>query len=273
MRKHFLKLLSVILVCLLLAGCTFGSDPVSIVDANINDKGELILYYSDGTKDNLGVVVGKDGLDGEDGEDGQGGTGGSVNVVTDVAAATAVGLRSSVSIFCTYYEKNSWGTSDPYYTAGSGVIYQLDKNTGSAFIITNYHVVYDADSRKSNGIAEEIDVYLYGGEIEGSEMKATYVGGSQNYDIAILRIDGSDVLKASDALAVTVADSNKVRVGSTAIAIGNAEGEGISASCGIVCVDTEHILMTGADGVSVSSTPRPLTKMWRTSAMLCPHLR
>ena len=250
MRTHFIKILAVVLSCLLLAGCTFGSEAVSIIDANINDKGELILYYSDGTKDNLGVVVGKDGLNGEDGEDGQGGPGGNINVVTDVAAATAVGLRSSVSIFCTYYEKGSWGASEPYYTAGSGVIYQLDKKTGSAFIITNYHVVYDLDSRKSNGIAEEIDVYLYGGEIQGAEMKATYVGGSQNYDIAILRIDGSDVLKSSDALAVTVADSNQVRVGSTAIAIGNPEGEGISASCGVVSVDTEHIVMTGADGVT-----------------------
>ena len=42
------------------------------MDAEINDSGELILIYQDGTEQNLGVVVGKDDSDGADG------TGGSV---------------------------------------------------------------------------------------------------------------------------------------------------------------------------------------------------
>lgn len=230
--------------------------PVSLTNAQINDKGELVLHYSDGTETNLGTVVGrdgtdgKDGVDGMDGADGTNGSNGSTTTITNVSAAATVGLRSAVSIFCTHYEKNRFGTEKPYYSAGSGVIYQINKTQGDAFVITNYHVVFDSNSRAKNGIAEEINLYLYGGELQGQEIKATYVGGSQNYDIAVLRVEDSEILKNSDAIAVSVGDSDAVRVGSTAIAIGNPESMGISASSGVISVDSEYITMTAPDGVT-----------------------
>ena len=42
----------------------------SQVDLEVGGKGELVLVYSDGREDNLGVVVGRDGVDGADGIDG-----------------------------------------------------------------------------------------------------------------------------------------------------------------------------------------------------------
>ena len=45
-----------------------------------------------------------------------------------------------------------------------------------------------------------------------------------------------------------VADSDKIVVGDSAIAIGNAQGLGISSTSGVVSVDSEHITMTAADG-------------------------
>jgi serine protease Do len=121
---------------------------------------------------------------------------------------------------------------------------------GDAFIITNYHVVYDENSRAANGIAEKIDVYLYGGEFQGLQMEATYVGGSMYYDLAVLRIEKNEILKHSEALAVQVANSDDVQVGTAAIAIGNAEGEGISVTSGVVSVDSEYLTMTGVDGMT-----------------------
>ena len=53
-----------------------GKDGVSIVKSEINEKGELVLTYSDGTSINLGRVVGTDGKDGADGEDGKDGVDG-----------------------------------------------------------------------------------------------------------------------------------------------------------------------------------------------------
>ncbi len=233
-------------------------ESATVSGAQINESGELVLQYSDGRTENLGVVVGQDGSDGADGEDGQDGQDGAdgvggapgVSGSTDVSAAVTKGLRSSVSIFCTFTEEGRWGQTAQYYSAGSGVIYRMNKESGDAFIITNYHVVFDANSRTENGIAELIQLYLYGSEISGMEIEATYVGGSQNYDIAILRVEGSEVLKNSAACAVTLGARADASVGSTAIAIGNPEGEGISASLGVVSVDSEYITMTGADGIS-----------------------
>lgn len=234
-------------------------EPVSVVGSKINDAGELVLYYSDGSSENLGVVVGadgKDGADGKNGMDGQNGlngingTDGVTTSTSNVATAAALGLRSAVSVWCTFYEEGWRGNVTEYYSAGSGVIYQINKSEGDAFVITNYHVVFDVNSRAENGIAEEIILYLYGSEISGREINATYVGGSQYYDIAVLRIEDSQVLRDSDAVAATVADSDAVQVGSTAIAVGNPEGGGISTSSGVISVDSEYITMTAADGMT-----------------------
>ena len=138
-------------------------EPVSVAGTQINEHGELIVMYSDGSEENLGVVVGKDGVDGVDGSDGKDGLDGSNGTSasgSDVSTAASVGLRSSVSIYCTFYQTDRRGGTSEYYSAGSGVIYQINKSEGDAFIITNYHVVYDKDSRGANGIAEVIDVYL-----------------------------------------------------------------------------------------------------------------
>ena len=121
-------------------------------------------------------------------------------------------------------------------SAGSGVIYKLNKEKGDAYIITNYHVVYDNAS-----ISSEIYAYLYGMEAAEYAIPATYVGGSMNYDIAVLKVKGSTVLMQSNAVAVEVADSNDVAILDTAIAIGNPEGNGISATVGCINVDSENI--------------------------------
>ena len=239
-----------------------------IVNAEINSDGELVITYQDGTKQNLGVVVGKDGADGKDGEDGKDGKDGqngssvgegSTIVIegegNNISVASSKGLRSAVSIFCTFtstVQQGGWRpgsstTEEEFSSAGSGVIYKLDKAAGDAFIITNYHVVYDSSSNTANGISDNIAVYLYGSEIQGKEIEATYVGGSQYYDIAVLHIDNSEVLKESNAIAADIADSDDIVIGENAIAIGNAQGYGIAASMGVVSVDSEYIDMIAAD--------------------------
>lgn len=115
-------------------------------------------------------------------------------------------------------------------------------------------MVYDASSNTENGIREDISVYLYGSEIEEKAMKATYVGGSLYYDIAVLRVEDSEILKTSNACAVDVADSDKVAVGDSAIAIGNAQGLGISSTSGIVSVDSEYITMTATGSFTIEET-------------------
>ncbi len=183
------------------------------------------------------------------------------NNTNNVTYATAKGLRSAVSIYCTF-EKNSGGSSywnpnpsaQTYYTTGSGVIYEIDQ-TGSAFIVTNHHVVYDSSSNTDNGISNKIYVYLYGLEKEAFAIPATYVGGSANYDLAVLRVDNNEVLKeayqSGAAAPVSIGNSDLIYPGQTTIAIGNPSADelgGISVTSGIVSVDSEYITMTSITG-------------------------
>lgn len=176
------------------------------------------------------------------------------------ADAAQQALRSVVSIQCTFrttgstggfgYWYGSSGKTQTYESAGSGVIYALEED-GSAFIITNYHVVYDSSSNTSDHISDEIRVSLFGTSGEDASLPATYVGGSLNYDLALLRIEKNDALREAIArgsvVAATLADSDETVAGQHTLAVGNARGEGISVTEGIVSVDSEYITMLGAD--------------------------
>ena len=148
-------------------------------------------------------------------------------------------LLSTVNITC----GSALSTS-----AGSGVIYSVDKEKGDAYIITNCHVVYGGGKT----VSKDIKVYLYGMELSSYAIPATFIGGSVTYDIAILKISGSEVLKNSYATAVEFESSDNVRVFDKVYAVGNAEGAGLSATEGIVSVTSENISLSGADGSKIS---------------------
>ena len=94
---------------------------------------------------------------------------------------------------------------------GSGVIVSPEGH-----ILTNNHVIDGAD---------EIIVKLGTNQ---HEYKATKIGNDPDADIAVLKIEGKDLP------AITFADSDKVRVGDVAIAVGNPFGFTQSVTMGIV---------------------------------------
>lgn len=161
---------------------------------------------------------------------------------TSEVLAVSKALLSSVSIICEF--RGKMGAED-YAFSGSGVIYKLDKEKGDAYIITNYHVVHDDQSSTANKISSKIHVMLYGQEFLDYMMDAEYVGGSAQYDIAVLKITGNTHLMSSSAVAASFADSNEVSVLEKVVAIGNPGGNGISATVGYVNVDSEEINLDG----------------------------
>lgn len=164
---------------------------------------------------------------------------GTGNGNTDNVPALQQTLLSTVSIISNF-------SSSP--AAGSGVIYSIDKAKGDAYIITNYHVVYS----KGSGVCKNITVYLFGMELEGYAIPATFVGGSNNYDIAVLKISGSDVIKNSYAKAINLGDSDSVHIFDNVYAVGNPEGFGIAATNGMISVVSEELQLEGANGKEIS---------------------
>lgn len=133
---------------------------------------------------------------------------------------------------------------------GAGVFYSVDKEKGNAIIITNFHVVYNEKATSSNAIANKINVYTYGSEYENApkSFEATYEGGTTTYDLAVLSVENSDVIKNSDFYPVKISDSDDVMLGETVYAIGNPSGGGLSVSSGILSVASERVAMSNVYG-------------------------
>jgi len=192
----------------------------------------------------------------------------NVTVPTDDSEKVSSALMSAVSIECGFneYDYNNHRT-EAKLSAGAGFIYSLNKTVWDAYVVTNYHVVYNADSTGKETvkhISDDITLYLYGSETPTRALRATYVGGAMDYDIAVLKVEGStfvetevggvtyshynrDVLKASGAREVTAADSDAVVPGQRAYAIGNPKGEGMAVTAGVVSVDAEYIDILASD--------------------------
>ena len=125
---------------------------------------------------------------------------GSKRILTD-AELYATQVQSVVSINVNGYSTNSFGQNVPSASSGSGFLLTRD-----GYIVTNYHVIKGAQTVK---------VTLYNNE----EYTATVVGGDEDYDIALIKIDGAEFQ------AVTVGDSSLLKVGDHVTTIGNPLGE------------------------------------------------
>ncbi len=192
-----------------------GKDGAGIASAKIDSKGHLIITYTDGETVDAGAV-----------------NVGSQTVSEEISGLSlSYALTSSVSIHCKLDESQ--------YSSGGGVIYKLNKTNGDAYIVTNHHVLYNKATGQRVPDAN-ISIYLYGMEYPEYAISAQYVGGSSSYDLAVLKISGSEVLKSSSALAVRRGNSELVSVLDTVIAIGNPAGSGISATRGSVNIESEN---------------------------------
>ena len=144
------------------------------------------------------------------------------------SASLSPALRASVAIGVVDSKNNG--------SAGSGVIYSIAES--EAYIITNYHVAGDG---------KEFSIYFYGDTysykaVNASKIKATYVGGSQSEDIAVLSVkipEGKSELVQSICGDVGTRDSDTAKVGETVYAVGNPLGYGMSVVSGSISMEVE----------------------------------
>lgn len=126
-----------------------------------------------------------------------------VAVVEDV-------LPSVVSVYTTVLTRIDLFRVAPVQGMGSGVIVEED-----GIIITNAHVV-----RK----AQKVGLQLH----SGKKLDAKVLGMMKGLDIAILKVDETDLDP------ITIGESNTLKVGQFAIAVGNPLGLGESVTFGLV---------------------------------------
>jgi serine protease Do len=102
------------------------------------------------------------------------------------------------------------GFNQPRSGTGSGVIFTPD-----GYIVTNNHVV---------DFADEFIVTLH----DGREFKGRMVGRDKNTDMAVLKIDGENLS------AIQLANSDQVKVGEWALAVGNPFDLTSTVTAGII---------------------------------------
>lgn len=118
---------------------------------------------------------------------------------------------------------------------GSGVIYKKDGN--SAYVVTNNHVVDGAS---------QIEIMLS----DGTKVVGELVGTDTYSDIAVVKIASDKVTTVAE-----FADSDKITVGETAIAIGSPLGTDYANSVtqGIVSSLSRTVTMTNDHGETIST--------------------
>ena len=115
----------------------------------------------------------------------------------NLASCVGITVNTTVNIF---------GQTTTSAASGSGFVL-----TSDGYIVTNYHVIEDA--------VDDSSVTIEVSFANGDKYTATLVGGEQDNDVAVLKID------ATGLQPVTLGDSDQLVVGETVYTIGNPLGE------------------------------------------------
>ena len=141
----------------------------------------------------------------------------------NLASCVGITVNTTVNIF---------GQTTTSAASGSGFVLTQD-----GYIVTNYHVIEDAVDDSSVSIEVSF--------ADGTQYTATLVGGEQDNDVAVLKID------ATGLQPVTLGDSDQLVVGESVYTIGNPLGElTYSLSDGLVSALDRLITTSGTNPVT-----------------------
>lgn len=118
--------------------------------------------------------------------------------------------------------------------SGSGIIISDD-----GYILTNNHIVATSSSESYYEVSEatKITVTLFNDE---TEYEAKIIGTDEQTDLAVIKIEKTGLSKAE------FADSDSIKVGEFAMAVGNPLGMQSSITCGVISAINREV--TDSDG-------------------------
>lgn len=163
----------------------------------------------------------------------------------------AANLASCVGITVSTTSVNIFGQTTTSAASGSGFVLTQD-----GYIVTNYHVIEDAVDDSSVSIEVSF--------ADGTQYTATLVGGEQDNDVAVLKID------ATGLQPVTLGDSEQLVVGETVYTIGNPLGElTYSLSNGLVSA-LDRLITTSSTNQTTGQTETTTLNVLQTNCDINP---
>lgn len=216
-RGVFVPFISGILGCLVVIGTCFGvpsirSKLIDVQDNNSNNTG------------NSGYVDQS-----------------SLSTYSDTSIYVANKILPSIVGIKVEYNVNSYmsifGKQSKVSAAtasGSGIIISED-----GYILTNNHIVSTSSSESYYEVSDatKVTVTLFNDE---TEYEAKIIGKDEQTDLAVIKIEKSGLSKAE------FADSDNIKVGEFAMAVGNPLGMQSSITCGVVSAVNREV--TDSDG-------------------------
>lgn len=142
-----------------------------------------------------------------------------------------VGIKVEYTVSSNFYMYG--GTAKSEATAsGSGIIISDD-----GYILTNNHIVSTSSSESYYQVsdANKVTVTLYNDE---TQYEAKIIGKDEQTDLAVIKIDKTGLSKAE------FADSDSIKVGEFAMAVGNPLGMQSSITCGVVSAVNREVVDT-----------------------------
>jgi len=174
-------------------------------------RNKLIAYENNGQKTSTVETKKSEGI-----------TEVSLSNYSDTAIYSANKALPSIVGISIAYDISFWGRTGEAEATGSGVIISSD-----GYILTNNHVVSSSDSSYFYEVSEakSITVSLYNSD---KTYEATIVGTDEQTDLAIIKIDATDLTPAE------LGNSSDMKVGEFVLAVGNPLGLDTSVTSGIV---------------------------------------
>ncbi|EMR05535.1 Serine protease Do-like HtrA [Bhargavaea cecembensis DSE10] len=167
---------------------------------------------AEGEENNINAVADTNAAEGEENGEGSNAPDTALELQEGIVGAVEEASAAVVGVTNLQTAGNYWTGPEETVPAGvgSGVIYKQEE--GKAYVVTNNHVVEGAS---------QIEITLE----DGTKVPAKLLGADIWTDLAVVEMDDADVQDV-----IEFGDSDELKRGQTAIAIGNPLGLGFSGS-------------------------------------------
>lgn len=164
---------------------------------------------------------------------------------SDVTEVVELVMPSVVSVYNTSISTMEYfgqTYSEEETSTGTGFIVAQDDETNELLIVTNNHVVEDADS---------LEVLF----IDDTTATAYIKGTDEGNDLAVISVSMDDMSEdtLSQIAIATLGDSDSLKIGQSVIAIGNALGYGQSVTTGVVSALDRELTVENVTGTFIQT--------------------
>jgi len=223
--EKMLRLVLIPVLCAVLGGSAVGAFFTFIAPAVQASKGSNSNFSNQAQNSGLGSYKDVDIVQGGEAP---------VAAIAEKVGPSVVGVK------VTFESQNWFSANQQQVEEGSGIIIRSD-----GYILTNNHVVTDAVNQTTKTIDSSAKIEVYLPNQNDKPYAAKLVGTDAKTDLAVLKID------AANLQAAVLGDSDKLKVGELAVAIGNPGGLEFAGSVTVGVISGLNRSVTADNGVNM----------------------